>query len=466
MFQWAVNPRELPTHERKMLEVMVVWRETPIEIRHFSTLGQVTVGTDARSDLHLPHTATETTRYTLIEPAGDSAAVRLTDTMSFEVQGRDGHIIERRQLEQEGSVVRGPDEITRYALRLHERIAVQLGPLTLLLRFVLPPSPLAQGARARNDYRFGKVFGFAFLAHAFVLGALLVTPPDVGEPVEDMFKNPNRFAQLIIKEMQKKPDPKRIDLEGAMLGGKRKDKEGKFGKTDKPREDKVASTKGAPRVDSAQRERDRRLVMSTGIFAALKAQGGAASDVFGPGGLGSGINDALGGLRGSGLGNAGGSGGLGGRGAGPGGGGGSDSLSIGGLGNGIGRGTGGAGNLDLGGRGRTGYTVGVAQPLTKGCMTGDAVMRVLRKATSRAKYCYEKALQSNPSLEGKVTTRFVIGPGGDVQSADVAESTMDNPEVERCLVRMVQALSFPPCSGGGVAEVTYPWIFKSGGGVN
>ena len=47
--------------------------------------------------------------------------------------------------------------------------------------------------------------------------------------------------------------------------------------------------------------------------------------------------------------------------------------------------------------------------------------------------------------------------------AMVAGSTMGNEAVERCLLRVLQRLRFPPCVGGGTAEATYPWIFKSGG---
>jgi len=453
---------EFATKGRRMLEVMVVWRDAPLEAKHFRALRPLTVGFEPGCDVRLPCAATVAPRYTLLEPAGDGFAVSLTDAMAIEVQGQDGTVADRRQLEKEGALVRGADGRGRYVLPIGERVAVQLGPLTLLLRFVAPAAVLARNFGRTFDHRFTKIFGFAFLAHAFVLGAFLVTPSDPGEPVEDLFKNPNRYTQLLIKEAPKKPEPvRRLELEGAKNGGKAKDKEGKFGKADKPQQDAVASSKGAQHVDSAASERDRRVVMNSGIFRVLRAQGGAVSDVFGPGGLGSGIQSALGGLRGAGLGDAGGSSGLGSRGAGAGGGGG--SLGVGGLGNGVGRGTGGLGNLDLGGRGRDRYTIAPATPLTKGCLSGDAVLRVLGRVKSQAKYCYERGLQTNPNLEGKVTTRFVIGPGGDVQSSEVSDSTLHNVEVETCLLRVVQRLSFPPCTGGGVAEVTYPWIFKAGG---
>jgi hypothetical protein len=50
-----------------------------------------------------------------------------------------------------------------------------------------------------------------------------------------------------------------------------------------------------------------------------------------------------------------------------------------------------------------------------------------------------------------------------VESVRVSNTTMSNDNVEQCLERVIQRLRFPPCAGGGVAEVHYPWIFKSGG---
>ena len=95
-------------------------------------------------------------------------------------------------------------------------------------------------------------------------------------------------------------------------------------------------------------EQDRKIADRAGLLGVLKGAGGEVSNVFGPGGLGTGINNTLGGLRGTSMGDAGGAGGLGTRGIGAGGGG--SSSGIGGLGTyGHGRGTGGYGNINLGG---------------------------------------------------------------------------------------------------------------------
>jgi TonB family protein len=138
-------------------------------------------------------------------------------------------------------------------------------------------------------------------------------------------------------------------------------------------------------------------------------------------------------------------------------------LGIGGLGKGTGKGTGGLGNVDLGGRGKGDYKVTSGRTVTKGCLTDEEVRRVLSRAHSQARYCYEKELQRNPNLNGKITTQFIIGPTGSIQTLTISQSTMGNENVEQCLMRVIKRLRFPRCKGGGVADVTYPWIFKPGG---
>ncbi|HSI03466.1 MAG TPA: AgmX/PglI C-terminal domain-containing protein, partial [Myxococcota bacterium] len=68
-----------------------------------------------------------------------------------------------------------------------------------------------------------------------------------------------------------------------------------------------------------------------------------------------------------------------------------------------------------------------------------------------------------PDLAGKVVAAFTIGGRGEVLESRVAESTLGNTAVEQCLMRVVGHMTFPPCEGGGTAEVTYPWLFKPGG---
>jgi hypothetical protein len=251
---------------------------------------------------------------------------------------------------------------------------------------------------------------------------------------DDLFKNKDRFAKYIAKAEQKEK-PKFEKLSGVKEGAKPKDDEGKFGKKDAQQKEAAPSKKGAPVVDVNKREEDRKKIMKSGLIALLGGDtAGATSNVFGPGGIGTGLNNALGGINGAaGMGDANGVGGLGARGGGAGGGG--TGLGIGGLGgHGSGRGRGGSGEFDLGGTGKSGTKFVPGKTTVVGGLTADEVGRIIRRHWNEIKYCYEKELAKDPNLAGKVAVSFVIGPVGDVGEARVAESTLNNSAAEECMV--------------------------------
>jgi hypothetical protein len=198
--------------------------------------------------------------------------------------------------------------------------------------------------------------------------------------------------------------------------------------------------------------------LNAGLLGLLAPQGGV-SNVFGPGGLGTGINNAMGGLRGSEMGDAGGAGGLGTRGTGASGGG--NSLGIGGLGTHGGRGTGGYGNIDLGGRGKGMTRIVPGRTIIQGSLTKEEIGRVIRRNLARFKYCYEKQLNANPNLQGKISVYFSIAPTGAVAQASVRETSMNDQNVESCVLTVMRSLKFPKPWGGGIAVVTYPFVFAT-----
>lgn len=454
-----------PTKDKRTLEVVLLWREAVMRVGHYTEAKPITVGDAVKNDFRVAAEGLPVDRYALLQPHDDGEfIVHWTDAMSMEVRDPSGLVLGQKELDDQHLINRGKvagETDYQYTLGLNDRVAVQVGEVTFVVQYVSPVRVLQTSFLASIDYYFTKILALSAMAHLFLLLALIFSPVGPSNLEDDLFKNPNRFAKLILKEPEKKPVPKKLELSGSKGGGKHKNKEGKFGKPDKPKKDALASKKGAPRVDPNKREKDRKIALQSGIFKALKGGKGAVSNVFGPGGLGTGVNNALGGLRGASMGDAGGAGGLGSRGTG--GGGGGNSLGIGGLGNGSGRGTGGLGNVDLGGRGKGKYKVIPGRTITKGCLTQSQVLRVINRVQSQAKYCYEKELNRNPNLAGKVTTRMEISATGAVSWVRVAQSTLANANVEKCLVRVMQRMRFPPCKGGGTAEITYPWIFKSSG---
>ncbi|MBI5549583.1 MAG: energy transducer TonB, partial [Deltaproteobacteria bacterium] len=183
-----------------------------------------------------------------------------------------------------------------------------------------------------------------------------------------------------------------------------------------------------------------------------------------PGGLGTGINQALGSLKGdSGLTDAHGIGGLGSRGTGPGGGG--TGLGLGGLGTkGGGRGSGGSGfGINLGDRGKGETRVIPGKTTVTGSCERAIIGKVISRHANEIRYCYEVELNKEPNLAGKIGVSFTIDSTGAVGDASIAQSTLNSNNVEQCVLTRIRRWKFPEPKGGGVCVINYPWVFKAAG---
>lgn len=158
--------------------------------------------------------------------------------------------------------------------------------------------------------------------------------------------------------------------------------------------------------------------------------------------------------------------GLGMMGAGMGGGGGS-ALGMGGLGS-KGRGGWGSGYMRgaLGGgaaKGKHGSNmakvdqgaIGIQGALDKGI-----IQKIIEKHLNQIRFCYQKELNKNPNLYGKITVKFTISGNGTVSQSSIATTTMRNNAVEDCVVRVMRNIIFPAPKNGGIVIVNYPFVFK------
>jgi hypothetical protein len=98
---------------------------------------------------------------------------------------------------------------------------------------------------------------------------------------------------------------------------------------------------------------------------------------------------------------------------------------------------------------------------TNGRIPAEVIQRIVRQNFGRFRLCYDGGLRGNPSLGGRVATKFVIGRDGAVMQASDAGSDLPDQNVVACVVRSFNSLSFPPPQGG-VATVTYPIILTPG----
>jgi hypothetical protein len=103
---------------------------------------------------------------------------------------------------------------------------------------------------------------------------------------------------------------------------------------------------------------------------------------------------------------------------------------------------------------RCGWGVGV-----DGRLPPEIIQRIIRQNHGRFRACYEPALLKNPSLAGRVTTRFVIGRDGAVTNVANGGADLPDASVVSCVTRAFYGLSFPQPEGG-IVTVTYPITFS------
>ena len=152
-------------------------------------------------------------------------------------------------------------------------------------------------------------------------------------------------------------------------------------------------------------------------------------------------------------------------GAGSGGGGKTTSIGNGLSTKGHGGGAKGDGLADLGtGKSRTSVvaTIDADSATVVGSLTKDQIAKVIAAYMGQIEYCYERQLQREPHLRGKVLVNFVIGLSGNVTSASVPSSTMGSPVVESCITGVFRRMPFPS-PGAGIVEATYPLVFNVAG---
>jgi hypothetical protein len=95
-----------------------------------------------------------------------------------------------------------------------------------------------------------------------------------------------------------------------------------------------------------------------------------------------------------------------------------------------------------------------------GSLSATMIRRYVRFQRNRIRGCYERRLQSNPRLAGRVTLRFVVDHSGAVPAAHVVHSTLGDAEVEACLVDAIGEIQFPRSECRARALVSYPFVFR------
>ncbi len=102
-----------------------------------------------------------------------------------------------------------------------------------------------------------------------------------------------------------------------------------------------------------------------------------------------------------------------------------------------------------------------ARPVRR-ALSREQIQTTFSSVHLEIKHCYEVELQTHRELAGRVTIGMVIAGDGTVARVWAQESTFDDRVVEFCMLRVLGRLRFPAPLGGGMVNVTYPFIFTNG----
>lgn len=300
----------------------------------------------------------------------------------------------------------------------------------------------------------------------------VTTPPKKNAVIAEKPKDTPKPAPKLPRNLPLKTKAETAKKAGGNEGegARAKGAEGRQGKPNAPKA-AVAQTKaqrpgeGKPTGGMAA-NRGRSQTNDMGVVDVFKSYQGTLSKVLAGG---QGASNAASKLEGYSGFTSQGVGGLGAAGSGSGGGGKSEGLGglsdkgPGGGRKGTGLGQLGSGGNILGGSGTLNVDSGGGrtEPIVLGAIDTDAIARAIAAHRDRIKACYEREINAeNPNLAGRVGIRFVIGASGSVNTAAVSSSSLRNANTEQCVVEVIKSIAFPPVRGGGIAEVTYPFVFK------
>lgn len=430
------------------------WRQE--RVPHSFVLGEGRLPLDGR-----PLTLVQTT------PAGH--LVLITDSMQGQIHLPDGG--EAAALSCAGT----------YPIPRDARIELSVGPYTIQIVSELPPRRLRRRslfAFVRRDDRLCHTS--SLVLHASVLLLALAIPPGALTLSHDhMDRLELRRRQRPVPVAYGSWSPVDSWVPGGSDGQRALGPQGRMGDPQARQSARRYQLRG-PRdnVDPhLARQAALEQARSAGILSLLGSRNEVFARLFGAGSvLGTDMANVLGSLEGNTLGDAYGIGGLGLVGTGRGGGGRGEFIGLGSLGtigrgSGVGRGDGyGRGVGRLGrcsdGTGRCGAYVGViaGRAEVTGSLDKEVIRRVIRRHINEWKYCYQKELQANPNLGGRLALRFTIGPDGRVLASTLGESNVGNAEVESCMVQAVRRWQFPRPRGGGIVVVNYPVRVRLAGG--
>ncbi len=448
---------------RHCLRVAIVYQGTIHREKIFTRTSEpaVRVGTGRDNEFVVPGDALGAS-FEMFRRRPSGYSLRFTDDLDGEVRidgtsRRLGELVAPTTRRPGASgPMRGASELYEVDLGRGDWGLVRVGALQIYFQVVGRPSAVAGRGVGSLDRSLVGTIAAAAAAHlAFLTICFLAF--DIAPELEE--RTPfDRFPTVSVEQVDPPNEPERRPEPSEEAGAEKAGgEEGEFG-----RQDAEIDESSVPDRDGSTRERvDVENLGVNEIVGSENLAGGPLEQIFDEDqGVSSTLDVEMAGDDGE-LQMGRGHGGMGLRGTE--GGGGDEGFgavgSIGGVEQGDGPGTGAA--LEQQERTEVEPNVDAGEPTSGEYCDRRNLRRVVESKSDAIQYCYERRLQHKPSLAGKIVVQWKVGRNGSVESTSVASSTVGDPKVESCIMRVVERMRFAQ-PDGGLCLVEYPFVFSGG----
>jgi hypothetical protein len=358
---------------------------------------------------------------------------------------------------------------------------LEIGGFVFQIAAVNAGKPLKRGLTTAWDWNVASFFGLSFLTHASILAAMAFFLPSLnGLSDEDSDRDRlyvmQQFLNSAAEREQERELTENVQPQTEQNGGTGQQaaaEAGSMGNRLSHAKNKSYAVQGPkdnpdPHIARAQALRE---ASEFGLISLLSGDPNAPTAPWGRDtALGTDEVSANGNMWGTELGEAFGAGGLTLSGLGDGGGGHGAGIGMGplgtigrglGLGDGQGIGNGSSNGLSNGRHATKVPRMREGKLAVSGRLPPEVVQRIVRQNFGRFRMCYQTGLGRNPSLEGRVSARFVISRDGSVANVSNGGSDLPDAAVVSCVLSAFYGLSFPEPEGG-IVTVAYPIMLAPG----
>ena len=493
---------------KEALEVVYSWNSVILNVKHFIGQETVTLGGTEKDDFLVPSVYASGSTNGLATRSASDWNVTLDPKMTGVIYLRGELISVEDQRKKGPAVILGPNDF----------IKLESGGVAFYLSQTVAPPILKNHGNIISDPFLAKSLVSSILFTALILGSVyLMDPPKeeekVPETVATILYHPEKYS--IKHKLPEPPKPKAVEVEKPKpepivekpkkaeidftkpkveqkkpaqtksvqpgkkaaaeseakegAGARAKGAEGSRGAKNAHPADthKTAANRPSPQAGVGRGGTDSQVV-DNGNVQLLKGQTNKILDLLG--GSGQKLDKSGSKLSGFGGFSTQGNGGQALEGSGNGGGGNADTR-LGGLSDhgrgggkvGTGLGAEGTGAGIVGGRTRVELNAGGGdETVVVGSIDRDAIDAAIRAHRDEFNYCYERELNAgHPGISGKIVTAFVIGGSGRASQLAIASSSMDSPQVERCVLSVLTRIQFPQPAGGVPVTIKYPFAYTN-----